>query len=320
MPPNTPALASLVGAAFSQTTDTYFFTTRWDQGDERLFWRVGEAKTNPNDGTETWSIPYPFPLTGSPYFTTKIEAATLTLLDGLYVHTPTSWSRTLADESTQNGPIDDPALPVVYAAGSTGEVNSKIITGCIKQGSDVRQGEFPCQPALVEDGQFFTSLSRSPIEAKALEFTASAQTIAFDQKEFVGKTFYDLYFDGSDIDRVAVTLNDDAAKSISVVGSGISAASLTYEFTDYGLKVSGTLTEDGETETATAFVMLRKRYAADEVYTVCWKDEEDAVSTESHAVYACANDPAFERMQNVNTFSKDKADALVKAGKFTPSS
>ena len=121
--------------------------------------------------------------------------------------------------------------------------------------------------------------------------------------------------------RLAITLNDDAAKSVSVVGSGISAADLTYEFIDYGLKVSGTLTEDGEEETVSTFVLLRKHYAADQVYTVCWKDEEgDAVSTESHAVYACANDPASERMRNIITFSKDKADALVKAGKFTPSS
>ena len=202
----------------------------------------------------------------------------------------------------------------------TGEGNSKVITGCVKQGSDVRQGEFACQPSLEEDGQFFASLSRSPIEAKALELTASAQTIAFDRKEFVGKTYYNLYFDGSDIDRVAITLNGDAAKSVSVVGSGISAASLTYEFTDYGLKVSGTLTEDGETETVTAFVMLRKYYAKDQVYTVCWKDKEDAVSTEPHAVYACAKDSGSERMQSVITFSKDKADALEEAGAFTLSS
>lgn len=317
IPANIPALKPLVGAAFGQTTDPHYYTSQWKLWwNGSLAWGVSNAITDPVNGEGSRTVPFPLG-----FFRQEHEVITLTITEGLFASAETSITRIFDNEISL--PIDFRRFFVVYATDSEGEGDSQVTAGCSKTLDEIRRGDFSCGPALSDAGAFFVSLSKTAIEAKALELTASAQTIAFDREQFIGKTFYALEFDPDDIDKIAITLNDDEGKTVSVVGSGITASSLTYELNDYGVQISGTREEDGVTDTISDFLFLREYHEADEVYLACWKgkyETEDGVTDVSEAIYSCAADSEDDRVSNIITFSKEKADALEDAGEFIPSS
>jgi hypothetical protein len=327
LPVNLASIASLIpeGASFPSSNDPVFYTKRWGSAGigepNGAVWSIGEAITDPNDGTGTRTQPHP-----KGYFENRLIVQTLALTDGLYAQAVNSGVRVFSPESEVD--ISDyvsKEVSLVSITEISGEGDSVIFATCTRRAFAFRAGDIYCAEPNVDSSASFASLSKDLIEAKAIELTANNQTISIDQTQFVGNRLYTFEFytaeDGaSELERLEITLNDDEAKSVTVHEQGITNVNLSYEFNDYGLQISGTLVADGETEELSEFLLLREYHEADEVYSACWKNAENSVTSVAEAVNACALDYGEDRTRSVITLSETRANAIEEAGSFAPSS